>query len=1815
MQYSEYVKQIKLSLGADIRVRGVGTNGTMALMLGAPFIRSDLATLTISAGQAGTLGSGTSVAGRVIFSNAADAPARGVVGSTTVNMVAPWIIGNWANSFLDYDVANGFVPVTYTQTNNSTTFSPGVANDGTAIVDSTLNVATTTTQTNTGTSNIYALRFGNISTTAAAVTLTGGTINIFSGGLLSRISTAAQTGTIASNIFFGDGTNRVDANVYVSIHNTIDTAPALNTTILSGVLTAANFIKAGPGLLNITNPSNSFSGKIQVNNGSLRVTTAGAAGGVTEFLLGGANSALGGSTSATNTPFVTLDFRSETSANYGTITLLEGVPVASINIGNVSAGASQTLTFAGLNFNTGNVAGGQLLNFAASSTSYFASISGVTNLGSSGTVFLNNAANMTLAGGLSGGAKLVKMGAGNLNLTTLNDAFDGGLEIHAGTVLATQARSLGFGSVILSGGVLTIQNAANTNFLEFSNMLVNGTATINIDRTAAAATPGPTVATPYSHYIGSSFNTLTLSDAVLTLTATQSYNQLVINSPTVVAKPSVLSPSTYYTFLRFDQPVSGNVMLTKTGLGRVNMNAVNTFTGTLRVTDGAVFATSADSRFTGVGGKVEVAPGGVVILAGKDNLANSNGIASFASNSIAMSGIGLRYALGAGDLLNVLPNDVSLPGRGGMILLDISYNQPINLSTIFGGDWWLGMSVANLGMTGAITPGNGNTYRLGGGAGNLTISTGLLNAAGAKVFWGKPNTYNGTTAPVVSGNQTYDGGTVIARGSITYLRSGNANGPLGTGVVDVFGTAEWDGTAGSAVTGTNGVTGGNRNIFVFHPGSILRFDNNQSGNMTTAGVTGDRWADTAGVFLNGSNITLLGSTVAHTTETVGGLSYDRGASITVTRGAATFNTTLTAAYLTRAVDGFGTVGVTYTAGVLAGTSGYERIMLSTAPAVANGMLHPSIVGLTDSQYLTYDATLGLRLVDTTATATYQTSVASIPAVSGGDKIFNIGVAGTLNGAIDVYALRSGFNISNGTASQITIRSGGMLNYANLTIQPNVYFGNLSTTTPTEALVYAIGTTTVTGQWQAASVTKFGTGTLLMNADQTQFIGTWNVNTGTLTTGTLAGFGTTPNPVTLHGGSTPPVVNFTYDSGSITPYAFTVGKITAWDNNNIQFNPAVVDRFASIGDVDLKSTASVPGGETTGNRIGFLFPFGRTTLTTGVVTLFDDYLINVEASGSLYPTGASSGVIFGGLINTGAVGFNAGFTKSGDGTLTLPDISGTFNSASIYVAQGTLRVTANGSLGGASTVTYVEYGGALDIAVPNFQPLGQLYFMRGATERWSVDGARPSTGTILVDAGVTLQLNTNLVAARTINLNGGTVTGFLRADDDATAVFRTAGPDVTWNLLNNSYVGIMNPLLPTNAGPISDPGKYQAPGAPFGTTVQGAILEIKGAITKSLSSSLTKIGPDMVILSGTNTYTGGTFVQEGVLQIGSSSAIPAAGPLGTSGTGVLDLNGYSATTAHLQGTDGQIINSLPVMKTLTLAGPSGGTYGGQLAGRINLVKSGTGEQILSGTNVHQGTTTVSGGRLTVSGTITESPVSVNGGTFALTSGGSVGTQSAGSVTVNSGGTFASTGTVHGSVVVNSGGSITTGDNVGQFNVTGTANSVWEGGSTVFFDFNNAQGFAPGTDWDFYQFNLGTLRLNATASSPISLYIDSLTFDTQDHGANNFNPNATYSWLFASAGTIDLGASTDDISSRFVVFDSTDGAGVFGTNNPYASVGGRFWVTRLDNALYVNYDAAAVPEPSSLLLTALAAAGWAYRRRRKLKEDARQAEVSTVAAVTE
>jgi autotransporter-associated beta strand protein len=118
-----------------------------------------------------------------------------------------------------------------------------------------------------------------------------------------------------------------------------------------------------------------------------------------------------------------------------------------------------------------------------------------------------------------------------------------------------------------------------------------------------------------------------------------------------------------------------------------------------------------------------------------------------------------------------------------------------------------------------------------------------------------------------------------------------------------------------------------------------------------------------------------------------------------------------------------------------------------------------------------------------------------------------------------------------------------------------------------------------------------------------------------------------------------------------------------------------------------------------------------------------------------------------------------------------------------------------------------------------------------------------------------------------------------------------------------------------------------------------------------------------------------------------NCLPTGTALSIASGGTLDLSGGSQQVASLTdktpGSGGSVINSNSAASVLTLS-PSGGSTtfsgmirGGGALGTIGLVLSGSGMQVLSGSNTYTGPTTINQGELLVDGSLF-SPVTVNSG---------------------------------------------------------------------------------------------------------------------------------------------------------------------------------------------------------------------------------------------
>ena len=290
-----------------------------------------------------------------------------------------------------------------------------------------------------------------------------------------------------------------------------------------------------------------------------------------------------------------------------------------------------------------------------------------------------------------------------------------------------------------------------------------------------------------------------------------------------------------------------------------------------------------------------------------------------------------------------------------------------------------------------------------------------------------------------------------------------------------------------------------------------------------------------------------------------------------------------------------------------------------------------------------------------------------------------------------------------------------------------------------------------------------------------------------------------------------------------------------------------------------------------------------------------------------------------------------------------------------------------------------------------------------TANWSGGGG--ATG-----SNRTALFTPNITANQTVNLDTATTIGNITFTDST-----TSSHDLTISGAN------LLTLSRTASAPVID------------VTQSGRTLTISTNITGT--NGLQKNGLGNLILSGTNTYTGATTVQQGTLSINSIASYGADSAIGKGTLGTAILLGNISTTGTLEYTGGvqstnrtiQInstastdtggatilnngsgaltfaaatfnaayTNGSTVTRTLTLGGSNGGTISGTIQNNsatnsVALTKIDSGTWTLTGVNTYSGKTTVSSGTLAVTG----------GGKLYST----LNNDSANLITINSGGTI-------------------------------------------------------------------------------------------------------------------------------------------------------------------------------------------------------------------
>ncbi len=450
--------------------------------------------------------------------------------------------------------------------------------------------------------------------------------------------------------------------------------------------------------------------------------------------------------------------------------------------------------------------------------------------------------------------------------------------------------------------------------------------------------------------------------------------------------------------------------------------------------------------------------------------------------------------------------------------------------------------------------------------------------------------------------------------------------------------------------------------------------------------------------------------------------------------------------------------------------------------------------------------------------------------------------------------------------------------------------------------------------------KDGNGTLTLSGVNT-YSGSTTINDGSISISADSGLGTAP------GAATPG--HLTFDGGTLnTTATFTLnsnrGIALNAGGGTIETDPATTLTYGGIiagaGDLDKTGTGTlVLGGVNTHT--------GTTTVQAGILEVTNTNALGGTGSGTVIQSGATLEVssLAGNMaaepltINgTGAGGIGAIFwTDAGFNQLT-GDVTLGSNATIANSVGGILPITGNIDLNGSTlTVDTADLAGIISGAAIS----GMGNFIKEGTSTWfmgaGTGGSSTYTGSTTVNAGI---LN--------MNVSGGTsVPGDLIINNSAIA-----------------FVGSNEQITDTSAVTINDTGRLDvnsftetigsltsgsATSEVFlgaGTLTVGDATSTTFAGVISETGDIVKAGAGTLTLTGTNTFTGDTTINAGILELnnGSGNALDGtANIVINSGSLLLSADYQIVDTANmdLAGGNFDTDDHYEILGTLTLSADS------------------------------------------------------------------------------------------------------------------------------------------------------------------------------------------------------------------------------------------------------------------------------------------------------
>jgi fibronectin-binding autotransporter adhesin len=1148
----------------------------------------------------------------------------------------------------------------------------------------------------------------------------------------------------------------------------------------------------------------------------------------------------------------------------------------------------------------------------------------------------------------------------------------------------------------------------------------------------------------------------------------------------------------------------------------------------------------------------------------------------FSSGALCLDGATITNKGGTGNLnrkQSWIGNKV--PGSGDIALWDSNANGA-TVAGLGGNVSWLGLRITNPG--GSVTFNSGYTLTLGSSGIDMSSATVnlTLNCAvslGSTQIWNIASgrtllasnvvsgsgglTKNGLGTLTLSGSNTFSGAVTINAGTLSEA----AGAALGigtsaivinpTGVLQATGTfstarlVTLGGTGAASSGGTFDVSAANnetRTGVVSGTGSLTKTG---TGTLTLSGVntyTGDTYIN--GGTVSATNSQALGASPPSLGSSLYGVHMASGTTLQTTFSTTGDNRQLQLISGTATLDVTAAVsqqrnGLIYGSGGLIKTGTGTEILTNANTYTGGTTINGGVLQVNNSSG--------------SATGTGAVTVNSGGTLSGLPTAVGFANAGTISGNVTVNSggillARSGATLTLGgltlnASATSTFQIGSVTSAPVVNITGNNAFtlGGLSTINLTNAGSLAVGTyhlfdysgtalasianlqlNSTPGGGFTYSLSNNQTNTsidLIVSATNQQWAndadGNWGTNANWTSGAYANGVSAQANFLGLINQARTVTVNNAYTIGSMTfnnANSYTIATdgnaahILTINNNGLGVIGVTAGNHTISAPLKLVDNLEITPASSTG-----------LTISGGITESSAGRTVTLDGAGNVTFSGASANSYTGlTTVSSGNLNLNktANVNAIGTGGLEV-DSGATATWLASNQISDTATVTANGTV---ALGTFSETVGALTGSGSVTVGSGSVFTIGGSNNLNSTfTGVISGTGTIAKSGTGTLELtgaNTFGGAGQTVTVNSGTL-----------------------SISSNGNLGNTSNGLTFNGGNLllsddvtSARSVVLASGATFDTDTNTGTFS--GTI--SGAGSITKAGLGSLALSGTNSYSGGTTINNGTVAVNSANSLGAASGAVTVNAGTLEVTtGFTSSRNIVLGNSSSTIQVDP-SQTYSNSGVVSGT------GTLN--KTGTGNLILTGTNTFTGSTIVDEGTLTLA--------SASGTALGSTTG----------ITVNAGGTLLLGAS---NQIGNSTGVTLDGGTFAKGNFSeGAANSIGLGALTL------------SADGSHIDFGTGTVGILSFASFDPSVDLLSITIDNWTGTANTVGGVGSDRLIFHSSQSANL--------SLFEFTGYAPGATQISLNGGYYEV----------------VPVAPVPEPSTWIGAALAVGVLGFHQRRRL-----------------